>query len=505
MNPNNYNIFSFIKRNAKIYGNRIALISGNERITHRQFLEKVNQLSCGLMGAGVEKGDRIAILSQNSLEYVYLSGAAAKIGAIILPINWRLDSEEIKYIISDGTPKIMFVSSEFQDRIKPLMSKIGFIKKTYALGQADGFFEAFNHLMISEGISPEANIRSDDDYVIIYTAAVEGRPRGALLSHQNVIASNLQSIYYWALTKEDVHLLVLPFFHIAGLGMVLSVMQVGGSNIIIPKFDVDLALKYIQEDKVTVLGEFPPILRTLVEKTKGGNYDLSSVRHVVGLEDHPDIIKKFEEMSGATFWSAYGQSETSGIFSLAPYFERPGSAGLPSFIVEAEIVDDYGNFVETGQTGEIVVRGPVIFKGYWNLEKENAYIFRNGWHHTGDMGSFDADGYLWYKGRAPAKELIKTGGENVYPAEVEKVILRHSAVKETVVIGVPDSRWGEAIKAICVLKQGATLTETELIEFVAARIARYKKPNHVVFTSSLPRKEDGLIDREKVKANYETV
>ena len=504
MNPSNYNIFSFVKRNAKVYGDRIALILRNERITHGQFLKKVNQLSCGLMGAGAEKGDRIAILSQNNLEYVYICGAAAKIGAIILPINWRLDSEEIEYIIADGTPKIIFVSSEFQDRIKPLISKFGSIKKTYALGQAEGFFEAFNNLMISEGISPERNISSDDGYLLIYTAAVEGRPRGALLSHQNVIAANLQSIYYWTLTKEDVHLLVLPFFHIAGLGMVLSVMQVGGSNIIIPKFDVDLALRHIQEDKVTVFWEFPPILKTLLEKVEGGNYNLSSVRHVIGL-DHPDIIKKFEEMSGATFWSGYGQSETSGVFSFAPYFERPGSAGLPSFIVEAEIVDNYDNFLETGQTGEIVVRGPVVFKGYWNREKENAYISRNGWHHTGDIGSFDADGYLWYEGRTPAKELIKTGGENVYPAEVEKVILQHPAVKETVVIGVTDSRWGEAIKAICVLKQGAILTETELIEFVAARIARYKKPNQVVFTSSLSKKEDGLIDRPKVKADYEKV
>jgi acyl-CoA synthetase (AMP-forming)/AMP-acid ligase II len=504
MGTNDYTIFSFVKRNARIYGNRIALISGNERITHSQFLEKVNQLSCGLMGAGVEKGDRIGILSQNSLEYVYLCGAAAKIGAIILPINWRLDSGEIEYIISDGTPKIVFVSSEFQDRIKPLISRFGFIKKTYALDQAEGFFEAFNHLMDREETIPEGDIRSDDDYLIIYTAAVQGRPRGALLSHQNVIASNLESIYYWTLTKEDVHLLILPMYHIAGLGMVLSVMQVGGSSIIIPKFDADLALKHIQEDKVTVFGEFPPILKTLVEKVEGGNYDLSSVRHVVGLDD-PDIIKKFQEMSGGTFWSAYGQSETTGIFSFAPYFERPGSAGLPSFMAEVEIVDEYDNFVETGQSGEIVIRGPMVFKGYWNLEKENAYIFRNGWHHTGDMGSFDADGYLWYKGRSTTKELIKTGGENVYPAEVETAILKHPAVKEAAVFGVPDSKWGETIKAVCVLKQGERLTEIELIEFVAGRIARYKKPNHVVFTSSLPKNENGLIDRQKVKADYEKV
>lgn len=504
MDPNDYTIFSFIKRNARIYGNRIALISGSERITHRQFLERVNRLSRGLMGAGVGKGDRIGILSQNSLEYVYLCGAAAKIGAVLLPINWRLDSKEIEYIISDGTPKIIFVSSEFQDMMKPLISKFGLIKKTYALDQAEGFSEAFNNLMMGEGISPEGDIRSDDDYVIIYTAAVQGRPRGALISHQNVIASNLQSIYYWKLTKEDVHLLILPLFHIAGLGMVLNVMQVGGSSIIIPKFEVNLALQHIQKDRVTIFGEFPPILKSLVEKAEAGNYNLSSVRHVVGL-DYPDTIKKFQEMSGGTFWSVYGQSETSGVFTFAPYLEKPGSAGLPSFMAEVEIVDEHDNVVETGQSGEIVIRGPMVFKGYWNLEKENAYIFRNGWHHTGDMGSFDAEGYLWYKGRSTTKELIKTGGENVYPAEVETAILKHPAIKEAVVFGVPDSKWGETIKAVCVLKEGERLNEMELVEFVAGRIARYKKPNHVVFTSSLPKNENGLIDRQKIKADYEKV
>ena len=494
-------IYSFIKRNARVNGNRTALISGNQKITHRQFLEKVDELSCGLSGAGVEKGDRIGIMGQNSPEYFYLYGAAAKIGAIILPINWRLDSEEIKYIISDGTPKILFVSPEFQDMITPLISKLGLIKKAYVLGHAQGSFEAFNDLMDSKGVCPEVNVRSDDDYVIIHTAAIQGRLRGAVLSHQNVITSNLQSIYYLSLTKEDTHLLMLPLFHIFGLGMALSVMQAGGSNIIIPKFDVDLALKHIQEGKVTVFGEFPPMLQALLEKAKEDNYDLSSLRHAVGL-DHHDTVKRFEEVSGATFWAAYGQSETSGIFSFAPYFERLGSAGVPSFMVEVEIVDDYGNIMETGKSGEIVIRGPMVFKGYWNLEKDNEYTFRDGWHHTGDKGHLDKDGYLWYVGRMAEKELIKPGGENVYPAEVEKVILEHPLVEDVSVIGIPDKQWGEAIKAICVLKQGKSLGENELSEFVAARIARYKKPKYVVFTSGLPKTEEGLIDRQRVKADY---
>ena len=171
-------------------------------------------------------------------------------------------------------------------------------------------------------------------------------------------------------------------------------------------------------------------------------------------------------------------------------------------MVELETVDDYGDLVKTGKSGEIVLRGPMVFKGYWNLEKDNEYTFRDGWHHTGDLGRIDKDGYLWYHGPSATKELIKPGGENVYPAEVEKVILEHPAVEEVSVIGVPDPEWGEAVKAICVLKEGALMAENDLIQFVAARIARYKKPKYVVFTSKLPKNEAGLIDRQKVKADY---
>ena len=499
-----YTIYSVIKRNARVRANGICFISGTRKVTFAQFLEKVDRLSCGLLDAGLKKGDRIGVLGHNSLEYLYLYGAAAKTGTIMIPINWRLDPEEIKYVISDGTPKMLFVGSEFQDMMRRLIPQFGFVEKLYALDQANDFFEAFNELMGRKGFCPHVDVCSDDDYVLIYTAAVGGKPRGAALSHKNLIASNAQTMYHLALTPHDVHLLVLPLFHIAGLGTALSVLQSGGTNVVLPGFDVDSTLRHIKDDNVSIFGTFPPMLKILLESALEIKADLSSIRHVFGLE-HPDIIRKFQEMSGATFWAVYGQSETSGLISFAPYFERPGSAGIPSFIGEVGIVDDHGNMLEADQPGEIVVRGPMVFKGYWNIEEDNAYTFRGGWHHTGDLGYFDADGYLWYSGRSPEKELIKPGGENVYPAEVERVILEHPAIEDAVVIGVPDSQWGEAIKAICVKKEDETLDETELTEFVAARIARYKKPKYVVFTSSLPTNEDGLIDREKVKEEHITL
>ena len=477
MGLHDYTLYEVIKRNARVYTDRVALVFGEQRITHKEFLEKVDRLAYGLFSAGIKKGDRIAVLSQNNLEFIYLFGAAAQIGAIMLPINWRLNQEEIEYVILNGTPKIIFVGSEFQAMISPLISKFGFIEKCYSMNQDEGGFEAFNDLLKENNRSRiEADVTSNCSYIIIQTAALQGRPRGAILSHQNLITSNLQVMYSWGLKKEDVHILLLPLFHFAGIGLFFAVLQTGGLNIILPKFDVDIALKCIQEDRVTIFGEFPPMLKAMLDKAQEDHYDLSSLRGVVGL-DQPDTIKRFEEMTGATFWTVYGQSETSGFVSTAPFFERPGSAGIPSFIAEVEVMDDYGNILETGKTGEIVVQGPMVFQGYWNLKEENEFIFRDGWHHTGDVGKFDEDGYLWYTGRTPAKELIKQGGENVYPAEVEKIILEHPFIEEVIVIGVPDSQWGEAVKAVCVLREGKSMTETELTEFVAGRIAGSRGPS----------------------------
>jgi len=218
--------------------------------------------------------------------------------------------------------------------------------------------------------------------------------------------------------------------------------------------------------------------------------------------DGPDAVRTFEEKTGAAFWMLYGQTETSGMVTFSPASEKPGSAGRQGLLAKVRVVDESEDEVPIGEPGEIVVQGPLVFQGFWNRDEENRRIFRGGWHHTGDLGALDEDGYLWFKGRKPEKELIKPGGENVYPAEVEAVILEHPDVTAVSVIGVPDPEFGEGIKAVCVLKEGAVLPAEDLKEFVASRIARYKKPGYVAFVESLPRKPDGGIDREQVKQTY---
>jgi acyl-CoA synthetase (AMP-forming)/AMP-acid ligase II len=337
---------------------------------------------------------------------------------------------------------------------------------------------------------------------MFYTAAVGGRPRGALLSHAGIMANSAQLMSSWSLTPDDVNLGILPLHHLAGLCILAAAQHAGGATVVLPKFDAAAALAAIRDERATLLAEFPPILSTLLDAAEGRASDLASLRVVTGL-DSPDTIVRFERLCPqASFWSVFGQSETSGFVTLGPFRDRPGAAGRPSFLNTVAVLDEMDNPVAAGEIGEIAVRGPAVFLGYWNCESDTAFAFRNGWHHTGDLGAFDAEGYLWYKGRSPAKELIKPGGENVYPAEVEAAIAAHPAIAAVVVLGVPDAQWGEAIKAVCMLHAGQRATAQEVIDFVGERIARYKRPKYVEFVASLPRTAAGAIDRAKVKAEH---
>jgi long-chain acyl-CoA synthetase len=267
------------------------------------------------------------------------------------------------------------------------------------------------------------------------------------------------------------------------------------------KFEAKEALDWIEREGVTFLGSFPPMLSSLLDEAETSGRILASLRVVGGL-DSPETIQRFQQMTGARFWTGFGQTETSGLCSFLFFDEKPGSAGREGPLVRVRIVDEYDQEVPVGQLGEIVVQGPTVFHGYWNLETETAQALRSGWHHTGDMGRLDEQGYLWYVKRKAEKELIKPGGENVYPVEVEKTLLEHPEIEEACVFGVPDKKWGEAIKAVCVRKAGSILEPEALIEFVADRIARYKKPKFVTFVKKLPKNEDGYVDRDKVKSDY---
>jgi acyl-CoA synthetase (AMP-forming)/AMP-acid ligase II len=501
MSLRSFTLHDLIKRNARLYGSNTALVFGDQRVTHAQYAERTARLALGLAGVGVGQGDRLAILAPNCLEYVDLFGAAAQLGAIVVPINWRLSTEEVAYVIEDVAPRVLIVADEFKALV-PQDGMVGTLR--YTLGAAQAPWQAVSELYL-ECDTPAADlpgVADDSGLLIIHTAAVGGRPRGALLSHRNLIAASLQTQLAWRLTPADINLGVLPLFHVAAIGFLLATQQAGGATLLLTRFDPPGLVKHIDEDGGSLIGTFPPMLGALLDAAAAQGSALDSLRVVSGI-DVPETIARLRTSCPQTiFWSTYGQTETSGSVSLAPFDERPGSAGRPTALNTVAVMDELDRPLPVGATGEIVVRGPMVFQGYWRCEADNAFTLRNGWHHTGDMGRIDAEGYLWYSGRSPAKELIKPGGENVYPAEVEQAILEHPALAQVVVIGVPDVQWGEAVKAVCVLKAGHTLSAEELIEFVGARIARYKKPKHVVYVAALPCTAADLVDRAAVKAGH---
>jgi len=498
-----FSFYDVVKRNAVAFGEKQAWfeVEDGRTLTFAQLKGQVDGLAAGLQKAGIGKGDRIGVLSKNNLEYFLLYGAAAALGAIVLPVNWRLSADEVCFNLKDGSPTMVFADEEYRPLILGIKDKLPSVQSYGGLGPGGEGMRAFSTFLGKPEELTPADVSSEDGFVIIHTAAVAGRPRGALLSHGNVLLANLHFDYLMNVTSQDVHLSCLPFFHVGGLFMATAAFHAGALNVNLNKFDPGKALELVRQKRISFMMVFSPMLAALLEESQKKGVEVSCLRAVTGI-DTPATIEKYQETAGGSFYCMYGQTETSCLATFSSYRERPGSAGRVLPFAEVRLVDDYDRPVPQGQVGEITMRGPMVFKGYWNLPEDTAYTFREGWHHTGDLGRFDADGFLWYAGRKAEKELIKPGGENVYPAEVEKVILQHPAVEKTVVIGVPDPKWKEGIKAVCQIKKGQSLKPQALIDFVGERIARFKKPQYVEFVDALPCLPDGSVDRAKVKSLY---
>jgi long-chain acyl-CoA synthetase len=490
-------LIDVVRRNAALHGDRTAFVFGARRVTHADYAMDVERLAAALAGLGIGTCDRIVVLSNNNAEFVALYGAAAWLGAILTPVNWRLSAEEIAYIVGDAAPKLVIADRANQDVFRATRPEFAGVDRFIGIDGGAAPFEPLADLLGAAGDAPAPHGEAGP-FAMIHTAAVGGRPRGAVLSQAGLLANALQAVAGWSLTERDVGYLALPLFHVAGLNLLLSMLYAGAASVVVPRFDPKQAVQAIDAEQATVFAGFAPMLGTLLDAAGDGT-PLASLRLATGL-DTPETIARFEaQCPAARFFVAFGQTETSGFVSMAPFRERPGSAGRPMLLSTVAVVDEADRRVATGEVGEIVVRGPGVFEQYWNRPDDTAATFRNGWHHTGDTGAFDADGYLWYKGRSAAKELIKPGGENVYPAEVEAALKAHPAVADAVVFGVPDREWGEAVKAVCVLREGSAATGQEIIDFVAGRIARYKRPKHLVIVDDLPKRGDGSTDRTKVR------
>jgi acyl-CoA synthetase (AMP-forming)/AMP-acid ligase II len=497
-----FTVYDLIVRGERLHPDAPAFIQGEQILSFAALRSRVDTLAAGLAGLGIGKGDRVCILAQNDLAYVALYGACARQGVIAYPINWRLTAEEVERVVQRAAPAMMVVDGSTVGLLAGWPERMSSIRQWYQFGTtAASGFTPFARLEAGGAPPAPADLGPDEPFAVISTAAVDVIPRGAVLTHANVLAANLTIMSAFQVTPDDRYLLALPLFHITALGNALAHLHAAGASVLVARYDAEEAVRLIDRHRITHVSDFPPVLATLLDAADKLGSTLPSLRHVSGL-DAPDTIRRLHEKTGARFWTGFGQSETSGFVTVQRVIDRPGAAGLPVPLAQVKIVDDYDRDVPAGTPGEIVVRGPLVFAGYYDQPDVTAYTFRNGWHHTGDVGRVDADGVLYYVKRKPEKELIKPGGENVYPAEVETVIMQMDGVSGVCVYGIPDARWGEAVKAVVEVKLAGRYAAADVTEFVGSKIARFKRPHVVAFTDALPRTTEGAVDREAVKSRW---
>jgi len=495
-------VYDMIARAAALHGGRPAVIQGERQWTFREFHARVDALATGLAGLGITKGERICILAQNDVAYLDLYGACARQGIVAYPINWRLTAEEVERVVERATPRMLVVDASTLGVVEGWPQRKPSVAHWYRVGDtAGGGFQPLASLHRDGAPAPAAEVGGDDVFAVISTAAVDVIPRGAALTHANIVAANLTAMAAFGITAEDRYLLALPLFHVTALGTALVHLHAGAASVLVSRYDAEEAVRLVDRHRVTHVSDFPPVLATLLDAAEKAGSRLPSLRDVAGL-DAPPTIQRLHETTGAKFWTGFGQSETTGFVSIQRVLDKPGAAGRPVPAAQIRLVDDYDREVPVGTPGEIVVRGPLVFAGYFAQPEVTAHTLRNGWHHTGDVGRFDADGWLHYVKRKPEKELIKPGGENVYPAEVETVIVQMEGVTGACVYGVPDVKWGEAVKAVVEVRKPGACTAQQVTDFVGGKIARFKRPHIVAFTDALPRTADGAVDRDAVKAKF---
>ena len=491
MTPDFSTLTALLAHNAQAHRDRPAVIFEGHTHSHGALHEAVIAQAAALAARGVRRGDRVLLLSGNRPEVLVLLGAVAWLGAMLVPINLRLSSAEMAQQARDAAPALTIVDADgaalWQSAWPQGMPGVPLSEMSAPHGGSLVCVGSPRLAAVPRQDAPELGV------IMLYTAAVDGHARGAVLAQSQLMASARQTGRVWSLGEQDRWLGVLPLFHAAGIGLSLALIDSGGACVLLPRFDPPAAVAAVAQYRVSVCATFAPMLAALLDAAQhsGDDQALASLRICMGLEPASVLERLATVCPAARFWSAYGQAEVSSMVCLGLQAERPGAAGRPVAPTQLRIQDAAGRALAVGVEGEIAVCGPTVFLGYWQTELQRPYKPADPWHRTGDLGRIDQEGWLWFTGRAAHKQLIKTGGENVYPAEVEQVLLEHPAVAEAFVHGRPDDKWGEAVHAKCALRAGASVTEAELLDFVRARIARYKRPHSVAFhPAPLDRRSD---------------
>lgn len=501
-----------LSHRARLTPDREALVftDGGQRFSYAELNERANKAANFLRDkCGVQTGDRVSILAHNSVVYIDLFYGLAKIGAILAPLNWRLVAAELTYIVNDCAPKVLLCDPDFVGTLRQMQADIQ-VEHLVSLNGAeiDGAFVYEDELMMADNGEPERplSLNAHTPHCILYTSGTTGQPKGAIIPQRQVLWNILNTCASWGLTENDVSPVFTPLFHAGGLFAFLTPLFYLGGRIVLSKgFEPEHTLDIILAEKCTVILGVPTIFQMWLEAPSFRELDFSHVHFFIsgGAPCPPSLMEKWRAAKNIIFRQGYGLTEVGpNCFSMTDEDSVPktGSVGRPIFHSEMRLIDEQGNDVATGQTGELLIKGPHVCTGYWNNPQATAKALVDGWFHTGDTARMDEDGFYTIVGRA--KDMIISGGENVYAAEVEAVFLEHPAVAGAALIGKPDEKWGEVGLMIVVTEKNKNVTADELLAFCHQRLARYKAPKEIIFADELPYSPYGKVEKIKLKEKY---
>ena len=489
-------------RNARIYGARTALVCGESSLSYQDLDSHAIRLAVAFGRRGVAKGSRVAVLLPNSHHFVEILIALSKLGAVLVPLNWRLAAAEMLYVLRDSDCTILVHGGDFADNVRTLRAELG---SSVSIVDWSSLVQDAGGTRTGDTEFP-IEVWDDDVAVQMYTGAFEGHPRGAQITHGGYVAEAAGVSLVLSLSEADSTLIAVPLFHTFGLELAIAAMARGGKCVLAASFDAPEACRIMERENISVLVCAGQQLADLARELEQNPGDISSLRVVMGSGASMRMREVIRARSpGARFVDAvYGQTECGAMVTGCDTEEAeavgPRCVGRPLMCQDVRVFGEDNAEVPVGNVGEIVVRGPRVMAGYYKVLNDTRESLAGGWLHTGDLGLLDERGYLRYMGRK--RELIKSGMENVYPVEVEVVLASHPAVSEVAVIGVPDEKWVEAVTAIVALKGGQAATAEDLMQFCKERIASYKKPKYVHFVSELPRDSTGQIARQEIRDRY---
>lgn len=513
-------VTDWLARRAALSPDRIALTdatrstsatAAGEKISYRAWNATANRTARFLQSLGVKRGDRVAVLAMNAVEVLDVWFSCAKLGAIFQPLNWRLGVGELAALVRDGAPVVLVYGPDFAPQADALRAEPSSVRHFVALvvdeaRHAPAGVVAFDErAACSDAPLPSMSLGASDPWALCYTGGTTGIPKAAVLTYGSIHANALNTIVSWGLDGNDVALLNAPLFHTGGMNVFTApLVMAGGASVVCRGFDVDQVFDLVRARAISVLFGVPTMFIAMQAHPRWSDIDFSSLKLVIsgGAPCPTPVFEKFWER-GVDFKTGYGLTEAGpNNFWLPPeeVRRRPGAVGVPLFDVEVKLVDHDGHTLDGAAEGELLIAGPHVCGGYWNRPEETGKTIQDGWLHTGDLARRDADGFFSIVGRS--KDLIISGGENVYPAEVEAILAGHASVAEVALIGVPDAKWGEVPRAVVVLKPGTAVEERELITFAKSKLASYKTPKSVVFVEVMPKTAVGKIDKRALAAAH---